>query len=217
MTMLEWMVSWTWLCLHATGWSNGQWIEWLRLCCTGPPTPHPPVGFRATQVENSAVLSWPWECVCERKRRQEQERRYKRERRQERKHKREDKRGKAEREDQRDVEMGIKSFSSEDWHWLDWMESTPTPLQPTQPITVHFKQLYTLLFNLIIFSFWLRVDKIQILGEFEWPHFSPSLWKQHSFCFLLSLPSYFSHWHKTFYATYQIQHTTMSEKGQLYS
>ena len=50
--------------------------------------------------------------------------------------------------------MGIKSFSSE-----DWMESTPTPLQPTQPITVHFKQLHTLLFNLIIFSFGLELIK----------------------------------------------------------
>ena len=146
------------------------------------------------------------EKIQEREKTREKTQERRQEWRQERRQEREDRR---EREDQRDVEMGIKSFSSEDWHWLDWMESTPTPLQPTQPITAHFKQLYTLLFNLIIFSFWLRADKIQILVEFEWPHFS--------LCFLLSLPSYFFHSHKTFYATYQIQHTTMSEKGQLYS
>ena len=80
MTMHGWMVSCMWLCLHVTGWSNGQWIEWLWLCCTGSPTPHPPVGFPATQVENSAVLSWPWECVYKRKRRQEKEREDTRER-----------------------------------------------------------------------------------------------------------------------------------------
>ena len=109
MWLNERMVSWMWMRSHATGWVNGQWIEWLCcmgsvvLCNTGWKLSCSPLTMQYTTIR-----------VCEREGEGERKKT-------------------KEWEDKREIETGIKSFQ----HWrllsspglTEWMESAPTPLQ----------------------------------------------------------------------------------------
>ena len=106
-----------WMCLHATGWANGQWMEWLTVLHR----------FHATELFSGehAVYIYirGYVCVCER----ERERR------------------RGERENKGDWGRNKELLASKtafSFGFQDWMESTPASLQPTQPTKPTTLQLH---------------------------------------------------------------------------
>ena len=105
------MISWMWMCLHATGWANGQWMEWLWLCCTGS------MQLSYSQVIMQYIYTTVREyvCVCMWER---------------------EKKKRRERENKGDWGRNKEPLASKttfSFGFQAWMESTPASLQPTQP------------------------------------------------------------------------------------
>ena len=63
MTMYEQIISW--MCLYVTGWANGQWMEWLWLCCTGSmQLSYSQVSMQYIYIHYYDCCKRERECVC---------------------------------------------------------------------------------------------------------------------------------------------------------